>query len=638
MRVAILTVSDSCSRGEAEDKSGPLLASLATGLGGQVIATECCPDDQTAIRRHLVSWADSGRADLILTTGGTGFAERDVTPEATTAVLEKQAPGLVTAMLTGSLKVTPLAALSRPAAGVRGKTIIVNMPGSSKAVKECFSFLAPALPHAVALLNEKKAEVVATHKALQGEDSRPAAAAKPHVCPHATAPKGESGGVGVAGRARVSQWPMISVDQAQKMVLDQCSSMMREEMGVRVLATEIVNFRNALGRVLCQEVTAKDPLPPFPASIKDGYAVIASDGAGVRQVRGEASAGASPDMAPLVPGEVIRINTGAPVPPGADAVVMVEETKLVEATEEGEEVKVEILTKKVEVGQDIRPVGSDIREGEVVLGRGALMGPGEVGLLAAVGVTEVQVAVAPKVAVLSTGNELQEPGESLKPGHIRDSNKTTLITLLQSKGFEAKDAGVAKDDIQQLTAVLKSALETSDLLVTTGGVSMGDRDLLRQVLVDQFGAEIHFARVAMKPGKPTTLASLNLNGKKRLVLGLPGNPVSATVTCHLYVLPALRKLSGQRSPLPGKVRAKLASNQPLSLDPRPEYARVQLSFTPGSAVASAIPTGNQISSRLASMADANGLLLLPPRDEGMSEAAPGLECDAILIGEIGIEP
>merc|ERR1719507_2463228 len=294
---------------------------------------------------------------------------------------------------------------------------------------------------------------------------------------------------------------MISVDQAQKMVLDQCSSMMREDMGVGVLATEIVNFRNALGRVLCQEVTAKDPLPPFPASIKDGYAVIASDGGGVRQVRGEASAGASPVMANLASGEVIRINTGAPVPPGADAVVMVEETKLVEATDDGEEVKVEILT-KVEVGQDIRPVGSDISEGEVVLGPGALMGPGEVGLLAAVGVTEVQVAVAPSVAVLSTGNELQEPGESLKPGHIRDSNKTTLISLLKSRGFEAKDAGVAKDDIQQLTTVLKSALETSDLLVTTGGVSMGDRDLLRQVLVDQFGAEIHFARVAMKPGKP----------------------------------------------------------------------------------------------------------------------------------------
>jgi len=632
MRVAVLTVSDSCSRGEAQDKSGPLLASLVTKLGGQVVATECCPDDQTAIRRHLVSWADSGKVDLILTTGGTGFAERDVTPEATAAVLEKQAPGLVTAMLSGSLKVTPLAALSRPAAGVRGKTIIVNMPGSSKAVEECFSFLAPALPHAVSLLTDKK-KAVTTCLALQSEGAKPA---RPHVCPHATAPKEELG-VGVAGRARISQWPMITVDQAQKMVLDQCSSMMHEEKGVMVLATEAVNFRSALGRVLCQQVEAKDPLPPFPASIKDGYAVIASDGPGVRQVRGEASAGASPHMAPLASGEVIRINTGAPVPPGADAVVMVEETKLVEATEEGEEVKVEILTKNVEVGQDIRPVGSDIREGEVVLGCGALMGPGEVGLLAAVGVTEVQVAVAPSVAVLSTGNELQEPGEKLKEGHIRDSNKTTLITLLKSKGFEATDAGVAKDDLKSLTAALKSALEKCDLLVTTGGVSMGDRDLLRQVLVDQFGAEIHFARVAMKPGKPTTLASLHLNGKKRLVLGLPGNPVSATVTCHLYVLPALRKLSGQRSPLPGKLRAKLAVDQPLSLDPRPEYARVQLSFAPGSAVASAIPTGNQISSRLASMADANGLLLLPPRGDGSrSMAAPGLECDAILIGDLRI--
>eukprot|EP00090_Calanus_glacialis_P034649 TRINITY_DN5842_c0_g1_i4.p1 TRINITY_DN5842_c0_g1~~TRINITY_DN5842_c0_g1_i4.p1 ORF type:complete len:345 (-),score=111.04 TRINITY_DN5842_c0_g1_i4:36-1049(-) len=334
--------------------------------------------------------------------------------------------------------------------------------------------------------------------------------------------------------------------------------------------------------------------------------------------------------------EVFRINTGAPVPPGADAVVMVEETKLVKKTDDGkEELEIEILKAPL-VGQDIRPIGSDIAMGETVLSAGTILGPGEVGLLAAVGVTEVLVSKLPRIAVLSTGNEIQEPGEDLLPGHIRDSNKTTLLALLASNGVQAVDAGIAKDDLGTLTAALQSAFDKSDVLVTTGGVSMGDRDLLRQVLVANFGADIHFARVQMKPGKPTTFATCTVNNQPKLIIGLPGNPVSATVTCHLYVLPAARLLAGFSSPLPGKVRAKLVCQAPLPLDPRPEYTRVQLSFRPGAAVADAVPTGNQISSRLASMANANGLLLLPPRSEEMKVAPVGLECEVILIGNVMI--
>ena len=534
MRVSILTISDSCSRGEAEDRSGPLLADLAASLG-EVVRRACCPDDQAKIRSQLVSWADSGTTDLILTTGGTGFADRDVTPEATHSVLDKQAPGLVAAMLNGSLAVTPLAALSRPAAGVRGRTVIVNLPGSTKAVKECFSFLAPALPHAVALLQDRKQEVVATHTALQGSSARPAAvqeggqvqarAAKDHVCPHDRAGTEAASRTGVAGRARVSQWPMVEVKEAQGLVLAHCRAMLRVEEGIPVLGTEVLGYREALGRVLCQSVTAQDPLPPFPASTKDGYAVLSSDGGGVRSVRGEASAGCHPTMAGLQPGHVVRINTGAPLPPGADAVVMVEDTLLVSTTEDGqEETEVDILA-KVKPGQDVRQVGSDIALGEEVLRPGTVLAAGEVGVLAAVGVTEVRVAALPRVAVLSTGNELQSPGAPLLPGHIRDSNKSTLLSLLASRGLEARDAGTARDTEQELAAALGAALQECDLLVTTGGVSMGDRDLLRQVLTEKFGAEIHFARVNMKPGKPTTFASLVLGGSSKLVLGLPGNPV-----------------------------------------------------------------------------------------------------------------
>ena len=150
----------------------------------------------------------------------------------------------------------------------------------------------------------------------------------------------------------------------------------------------------------------------------------------------------------------------------------------------------------------------------------------------------------PVVTVLSTGNEIQPPGQRLLPGHVRDSNKTTLMSLLSSSGVKPRDGGIARDEITILTNSLHEALKSSEIVVTTGGVSMGDRDLLRQVLVDNFGAKIHFARVNMKPGKPTTFATCTYLGRSRLVIGLPGNPVSASVTCLLYVLPAVRMLSG----------------------------------------------------------------------------------------------
>ena len=168
---------------------------------------------------------------------------------------------------------------------------------------------------------------------------------------------------------------------------------------------------------------------------------------------------------------------------------------------------------------------------------------------------------------------------------------------------------------------------------------MGDRDLLRQVLVSQFGAKIHFARVNMKPGKPTTFASCSVGGKPRLVLGLPGNPVSASVTSQLYLLPAARLLSGLRQPLPGRLRARLVTeggSSSLALDPRPEYLRVSLSFPPGSAVGEARPTGSQQSSRQASMTEANGLMVLPARSEALAELTSGYEADVILIGDIRV--
>ncbi|XP_037500420.1 gephyrin isoform X2 [Rhipicephalus sanguineus] len=593
----ILTVSDRCSRGEAEDSSGRNLEAVVnakTLINGKVVARHCVPDDIEDIKRTLLQWSDVEKVNLILTTGGTGFSARDVTPEATRAVITKEAPGIAIAIIQKSLSITPMAMLSRLVCGIRNQSLIINLPGSRKGAQECFEFASPAIPHAVDQLQERKMKTDKLHSLLSVSGS-PSPATVSHGC-QCTAEGSQSSTV--ASRPRHSPYPLISVADAQAIVLEQCS-----EIGV-----EQVSFQVACGRILAEDVHATDPLPPFSASIKDGYAVIASDGDGPREVVDAIPAGSNP-LHRVKPGQCVRISTGAPVPEPCDAVVQVEDTELIQASEDGsQEFKVNILVAPT-VGQDIRPVGSDIQRGQRILTQRMKLSPSDLGLLATIGTNTVAVYRLPQVAVLSTGNEIVAPDSALKPGQIRDSNKTTLITLLQKSGFPVFDAGIARDEFEDHVRKLKNAFNVTDVVVSSGGVSMGEKDLLKAVLVKEFSATIHFGRVLMKPGKPTAFASLVYGDKLKLVFGLPGNPVSAAVTCQLYVLPALRKMSGHATVHPTSIRAKLAED--MVLDPRPEYHRAVLSWSEDCALPVARSTGNQISSRLLSLQGANALLVLP---------------------------
>ncbi|XP_045171421.2 gephyrin-like isoform X1 [Mercenaria mercenaria] len=1023
--VGILTVSDSCHSGSSEDKSGPNLKLLTNTLlnNGFVTAQAVVPDEVVEIKKKLIEWCDKYKLNLIFTTGGTGFAPRDVTPEATKAVIEKEALGLSVAMLKSSLEVTPMAMLSRPVCGIRGGTVIINLPGSAKGSEECFRFVLPALPHAINLVRGDKKQIVDTHKIVQEQgtvkkDPQPnahiqhispqlvrlpglidvhvhvrdpgathkedwnsctsaalaggitmilampntnpptvdeaafeltmekanagarcdygifvgastdnasklpdigsrAAALKMylnetfttlklddvsiwmkhfehwpahlplcthaegshtaavillaelykrpvHVChvarkeeilvikeakkrglpvtcevaphhlfltsedlevigqergqvkpplvtkddqdalwenmsiidcfatdhaPHTneeknsakpppgfpgletmlpllltavkegrltlqdlveklhsnpkrifglpdqpdtyveidlesawTVPKAmkfskaqwtpfagkkvvgkvqkvvlrgttafEDGkvlapaGFGkdvrqdpeyakqqqkteidsataearrrndayihhhhhhrdhqhdhgshqchhghhssqvdvsqVAYRPRESPFPMISVSEAVNIVMENALP----------LSEETINFTECLGCFLSEDVYAKEALPPFPASIKDGYAVIAADGAGTRFVSGGSSAGDEPG-GKVVPGYCVRINTGAPVPDGADAVVQVEDTILVRSADEGKkELEIKIM-KAPAVGQDIRKIGSDIALGEKVLCKGQKLGPSELGILATVGVTHIRCFKYPVVGVMSTGNELLEPGETLVPGKIRDSNRTTLLAQLREYGFRCVDLGIADDTPDALLVMLRKALDQADIIVTSGGVSMGEKDLLRHVLEKDLKATIHFGRVFMKPGKPTTFSTLEYNGQRKLFFGLPGNPVSAIVTCNLYVIPAVNKIGGNPNPQRTVIKAKVDSD--IRLDPRPEYHRVVLTWDPDSPVPVARSTGNQISSRLLSVNTANALLLLPPRSPEKPEVKKDETVDAMIIARL----
>lgn len=620
VKLGILTVSDRCSRGEAEDKSGPNLQKLvkSSKLNVSKVQCDCVPDERNEIKRVLLKWCDLEELHLVLTTGGTGFSPRDVTPEVTSEVIEKSAPGLSLAMLSESLKVTPMAMLSRVTCGIRKKTVIINLPGSLKGSQECLQFVLPALPHAIELLRDSP-NVGVTHASMQGSAHSPVSTL--HTCPHKAHSKAIRDLSKVAERDRHSPYPLIPMDEAISMII----------ANSECLPQKVITLEESLGFILASDVFAKEPFPPFPASVKDGYAVLASDGPGERLVLGPVTAG-EVTACNVISGHVMRITTGAPLPPGADAVVQVEDTELLESDNEGRtEKRINILTTP-KPGQDIRPVGFDVSKGQKVPTALQKLGPAELGLMASLGLTEIEVFQKPKVAVLSTGNEVVSPDEATRAGQIRDSNKIALKSLIKTHGFEALDLGIAADNPQDLQNKLSDGLEKADVLVSSGGVSMGEKDFLKPVLEDLLGATIHFGRVFMKPGKPTTFATTTINGKRKLIFALPGNPVSAMVTFNLFVLPALRKLAGFQHPQLTKIKAKLL--QPVDLDPRPEYYRVVLSWKPGEPIPSAISTGSQCSSRLLSMRTANALLVLPPRSDNQTRIDTGEIVDALIIGEI----
>lgn len=415
-------------------------------------------------------------------------------------------------------------------------------------------------------------------------------------------------------------WPMIAVEEALAIVL----------RDARPLSEVQKPLAKTLGRIAAHDVIAHDALPPFAASVKDGYAVVAADGAGERTVAQSITAGDVAEMF-LQPGQVAYITTGAPMPPGADAVVQVEDTEVVDANDGAESVR---ILRAVQPGNDVRPVGSDIMPGDVVVRAGTRLGAAEIGLLATVGAVQVGVHQRPRVGILSTGNELVPPDQPLRPGAIRESNGAMLAAAVRSAGGVPVELGIVRDEEALLHSVIATAQRECDVLLSTGGVSMGELDLMKRLAADL--GTVHFGRLRMKPGKPCTFATLPRpagagDGRDLLYFGLPGNPVSALATFYLLALPAIRALAGWREPGLPQVQVTLAQSLPLDTI-RPEYHRATLvwdtSLNGGNGGWLARSTGSQASSRLPSFSGANALLVLP-QGEGKLEA--GSIVSALLL-------
>jgi molybdopterin molybdotransferase len=399
-----------------------------------------------------------------------------------------------------------------------------------------------------------------------------------------------------------------------------------EEARARVFAgcsprpAAAVPLRDALGLVLAEDVTATEAVPPFASSAMDGYAVHASDVAPARddhpvrlRVVATLAAGAAPTVR-VGAGQAVRIMTGAPFPPGADSVAIVETTR-----SSGDEV--EVLA-PVEPGAHIRPAGEDLTAGQPVFAAGTWIGPGHVGVLASIGRERVTAVLAPVVGVLSTGDELVEGGMPLGPGQIRDSNRYTLLGLLRRDGFVAVDLGIARDDELDIRRRIVEGCGRCDAVLTSGGVSMGDFDYVRKIL-DEL-ADMAWMQVAIRPAKPFSFGVVGTTP----VFGLPGNPVSSMVSYELLARPGLRRLAGHPDDALVRPAVRAVADAALRRPPddRVTYARVTAAPQRDGRV-HVRSTGGQASNLLWPMAMANALAVLPV---GRSVEA-GDEVDVLLL-------
>jgi molybdopterin molybdotransferase len=408
---------------------------------------------------------------------------------------------------------------------------------------------------------------------------------------------------------------LLSVDQARERILSQ----------FQPVTTETLPLAGCSNRVLAQDIAASDDLPPFNNSSMDGFAVRAVDVLEAAygsprslSVIADIPAGSSPTIS-LAPGEAARIMTGAQVPEGADAVIPVEDTNFdnrVAGTPAPAEVQ---IFKSAKPGANVRSRGMDLRVGDVVLNKGRILKPQDLGLLAMLGFAKVPVYRKPRIALFSSGDELLPVDAPLEAGKIRDSNAFTLAALIEEAGAEVIRLGVAKDDPDSVRALLEKAADLQvDLIVSSAGVSVGAFDFVKQVI--EANGRMDFWRVNMRPGKPLAFGEY----KQILFIGLPGNPVSSFVGFEVFVRPALQRLRGSLNGSRQSIRVRCEAQ--IDSDGRESYLRAQILEENGNFIARL--TGHQGSGNLHSLVQANALLIIPA---GVKCVPAGQEVNAWLI-------
>lgn len=406
---------------------------------------------------------------------------------------------------------------------------------------------------------------------------------------------------------RISGEITLSADEALDIILSSLPQ----------TSAEIIQLASVLGRTLAEDIYSKVNLPPFTNSAMDGYAVRSQDTTGASSDNPcilniiESEPAGVVTSKKVVSQTAVQIMTGAMMPVGADAVVPAEDVELLD-----DDVA---ISQEFKHGMNVREVGEDVRQGDLALSRGTRIGPAEMGMLAALGMAEVPVNRRPRVAILTTGAELADPNTELAPGHIRDSNSYSLLGQALQAGAEITLLERIPDERKHLADAINRAVDTSDVVITSGGVSVGDFDFVKDTLADL--GEIYFWKAAIKPGKPIAFGFIS----SRPIFGLPGNPVSSIVTFDLFVRPALLKMAGVkqigRNTVSGIIRQSIKHKQG-----RREFIRATTTWDGTNY--SAMPTGDQGSARLSSMLGANSYVVIP---EQVGNVSKGSAVDIILF-------
>jgi molybdopterin molybdotransferase len=401
---------------------------------------------------------------------------------------------------------------------------------------------------------------------------------------------------------------MLSVEEALERIL----------ANIKPLAIMHVPLSEALGLVLAQDIVAQENIPPFDNSAMDGFALLSKDSKPVNglpirlRVTGEIAAGYVASSA-VEDGTAMRIMTGAPVPLGADTVIQVELTR----SAGPDSPWVEVL-EEVAPGNNIRPAGEDMQRGQTILTHGIEIGAWEIGVLATLGWATVPVIRRPRVAILGTGDEVIDIGESLQPGKIRNSNSYLLEAAVQQAGAKAYRLGVARDTVESLREKFSEAM-TYDLILTSGGVSVGDFDLVKKIMQEQ--GNIDFWRINMQPGKPVAFGYIG----EAPLLGLPGNPVSTAVTFELFGRPLIRKMLGHTRLLKPQIEV-IVKDGVSDRAMRRYYVRAHVTWQDGRFIAQT--TGNQGSHMMTSLLNANAFVIVP---EGGVVIHPGDTAQALML-------
>ncbi|MBN8654704.1 MAG: molybdopterin molybdotransferase MoeA [Anaerolineae bacterium] len=404
---------------------------------------------------------------------------------------------------------------------------------------------------------------------------------------------------------------MLTVSEARERILSH----------FHATATETISLTDSVDRVLGMDISADGDYPPFDNSAMDGFALRAEDTSAsslTLSVVADIPAGSAPTVS-LKPGQAARIMTGAQIPSGADSVIPVEDTDFNDRSAGAAAPKTITFSKQIHAGENVRPRGTDIRSGEIVLTKGRTLKPQDLGLLATLGHANVTVYKKARVALLSSGDELLEAGATLEPGKIRDANSYTLAASIVSSGAEVIRLGVARDTRESVTRLLdKAAEEKADLILSSAGVSVGAFDFIKEVI--EANGSMDFWKVNMRPGKPLAF------GKYRSIpfIGLPGNPVSAFVGFEVFVRPTLGRLNSKMDG--GRQTVRVRCVEEIESDGRESYLRAKVQIQNG--IAQASLTGHQGSGNLLSLVQADALLIIPA---GVKCVPAGSEVDAFLL-------